>query len=221
MFLGEYCRQSYPAALTHLQIIHHLSAFLHPKSNALDAYVLDLVHHHDVYLSLEIGTRPIFPLTWEPPDPAPARQSSIRRELDRLIYRPRKRALWTLATAMTSEDHLLGTQTGPLSFLSRRPSASESHYLGVDLAGAEQLPGCGFTEALRLSIFTPAMTRTILKFLPRIEVATFHHLSACSKPSIDPPPIPMDRLVKWMNKKAIATLHRLVSAQPATATGRP
>jgi hypothetical protein len=202
---GEWYRQCLPAAATHLRILKH---FLHSLdlSRPFDRYVFDLIHFHDVFIALEGGTEPIFPLTWEPADPPTSQLSLIKTELDNIISKPRKRALWRRSTALTQEDTFL--LAGPYALIQQHPGRLFAEVLGRDISGVEQRPGRSFVEMLSQNVFSPKFADIIAAFLVRIEVATHAHLGG--NPSAEH--------VEWMNKKLIATLHKLAATLPETET---
>jgi hypothetical protein len=203
---GEWYRQCLPAAVTHLRI---LAYFMHSLdlSRPFDRYAFDLIHFHDVFIALEGGTEPIFQLTWEPADPPTSQLSLIKIELDTIISKPRKHALWRRSTALTQEDTLF--LAGPYALIQQHPGRVFAEVLGRDISGVEQRPGRSFVEALSQNVFSPRFADIITAFLVRIDVATHAHLGG--NPSAEH--------VEWMNKKLIATLHKLAAALPETEPG--
>lgn len=76
----EWYLEDYQSALTHLRAVGNLMASLEPGS-PFDDFIKETVCYNDIFLAMEMGSRPLFPLDWDLGDLSPERRLEISQSL--------------------------------------------------------------------------------------------------------------------------------------------
>ena len=84
--VAEWYRQDYAGALAHMHILQHLTRLL-DLSERFDGYVFEMICDTDVFLCVETGSRPLFPITWETDHMSLYQEEIISRQLDQSLSR--------------------------------------------------------------------------------------------------------------------------------------
>lgn len=140
---AERCRQNDETALTHLRILRQLTQLL-DMSIDCHRYVYEMVCDADVFLAVEIATRPLFASSRDPGVIPESRKISIDHELD-----------LALSQQQAAARH---------GFMGVDVSRS---------AKFKQRMGVGFLEALDASLFSTEMRGIILDLLQTLDIAMY------------------------------------------------
>ena len=203
--VSEWYRGNHDSALIHLRIFGKLADVLDMAKSG-DMYLYDNACCFDVYIAIETGAPPIFPLSWQPGKVSSNQMSEINHDLDQLLSRPQQKPLWDPFRPTTTEERLLGATIGPFIFPSRRPT-DEDLCAGKNGWGSAQRPGKGFADALVEGLFDPPMNGLVSDLIGHLEISAYSSIcSDLGRPG-----------VTLMGKRTTALLHQLVS----TVTSKP
>ena len=198
--VSEWYRGNHDSALIHLRIFGRLADVLDMTKSG-DMYLYDNACCFDVYIAIEKGTAPLFPLSWQPERVSPSQMSEINHDLNQLLSRPREKPLWDPFRPSTTEERLLGATIGPFIIPSQRP-AEEELCAGKNWVGSAQRPGKGFADALMEGLFDPPMNDLVSDLVDHVEISVYSSIcSDLGRPG-----------VTLMGKRTMALLHQLVSS---------
>lgn len=200
--VGAWNSRDFDAATTHLRALQLLISNYDRDSN-LYTYVIECVRFYDINIALETGDRPVIPCDWDPPDIAGFKDDQqIDNELSNVLHKSRKQPLWNPSIHLTPED-ALGENKRHSAFITTKPTYEEGLYLSRQVGCAEQKPGRGFLEAIKLGLLGSATCEILRRSVRQSDIGAIIFLS--------------DRLdeekVQWFNKKGLATLHLLLSLE--------